>query len=134
MEAIAMQNAALSQARAREQDLATLEELNRNYVRSAEQSDVRWYSENLAEDFLMSSVDGSIIDRSAFLSRIARPYPGSNLEAVDVRIRLFGDLALIHGGFRYRKPGGQAGSGRYTDVYARRQGRWLCVSAHFNRF
>ena len=46
----------------------------------------------------------------------------------------FGDLALIHGGFRYRKPGGQAGSGRYTDVYARRQGRWLCVSAHFNRF
>ena len=115
-------------------DLEILEDLNRNYVRSAEQSDVRWYTENLAEDFLSSSVDGSIVDRTAFLARVARPYPGSNPEAVDVRIRFFGDLALIHAGFKYTKPDGQMGSGRYTDVYARRQGRWLCVSAHFNRF
>jgi ketosteroid isomerase-like protein len=129
-----MQNAALEQDSARAKDLEILEELNRNYVRSAEQSDVRWYSENLAEDFLSSSVDGSIIDRTAFLTRIARPYPGSDLEAVDVRIRFFGELALIHAGFKYQKPDGQMGSGRDTDVYARREGRWLCVSAHFNRF
>jgi ketosteroid isomerase-like protein len=128
-----MQNAA-GQDNGRAQDREILEDLNRNYVRSAEQSDVRWYSENLAEDFLSSSVDGSIIDRMAFLTRMARPYPGSNLEAVDVRIRFFGELALVHAGFKYRKPDGQMGSGRYTDTYARRQGRWLCVSAHFNRF
>lgn len=115
-------------------DLAILHDLNRNYVRAAETSDVRWYEENLAEDFLASSTDGSIVDRAAFLARIARPYPGSNLEALDVRVRFFPDLALIHAGFRYRKADGQTGSGRYTDVYARRQGRWLCVSAHFNRF
>ena len=115
-------------------DLATLLELNRHYVRSAEQSDVRWYSENLAEDYLCSSVEGSIMDRASFLERIARPYPGSNLEAVDVRVRIIGELALIHAGFRYTKTGGQTGTGRYTDVYARRQGRWVCVSAHFNRF
>jgi ketosteroid isomerase-like protein len=127
-----MKESTLDNARA--QDVRILEELNHNYVRSAEQSDVRWYAENLAEDFLSSSVDGSIADRAAFLARIARPYPGSNLEAVDVRIRLFGELALVHAGFRYRKPDGQTGSGRYTDAYARRQGRWLCVSAHFNRF
>ena len=118
------------------EDIATLQQLNRDYIRSAEMSDVRWYEENLAEDFLASNVDGSIIDRTAFLARVARPYPypGSNPEAVDVRIRRFGELALIHAGFRYRKPDGQMGSGRYTDIYARRQGRWLCVSAHFNRF
>ena len=129
-----MRNAAIQQDSARAEDRKILEDLNRNYVRSAEQSDVRWYSENLAEDFLSSSVDGSIVDRTAFLARIARPYPGSSLEAVDVRIRFFGELALIHAGFKYRKPDGQMGSGRYTDAYARRQGRWLCVSAHFNRF
>jgi len=129
-----MHNAALRQDSAREQDVAILEELNRNYVRSAEQSDVRWYAENLAEDYLCSNVDGSIIDRTAFLTRVARPNPGSNREAVDVRIRFFGELALIHAGFKYRKRDGQMGSGRYTDVYARRDGRWLCVSAHFNRF
>jgi ketosteroid isomerase-like protein len=115
-------------------DTDTLQQLNRNYVRSAETSDVRWFDENLAEDFLASNPDGSIIDRTAFLTRVARPYPGSNFEAVDVRIRFFGELALIHSGFKYKRPDGQMGSGRYTDIYARRQGRWLCVSAHFNRF
>ena len=127
-----MPNAAVEQAGA--SDHATLLELNRNYIRSAEQSDVRWFSENLAEDFLTSSVDGSIADRAAFLTRIARPYSGSDLEAVDVRVRIVGELALIHAGFGYKKPDGKPGTGRYTDVYARRQGRWLCVSAHFNRF
>jgi ketosteroid isomerase-like protein len=115
-------------------DIEVLQELNRNYVRSAEESDVRWYGENLAEDFLSSSVDGSIIGKAAFLERIARKYPGSDLAAVDVRIRMLGEVALIHAGFRYTKPDGQAGSGRYTDIWARRNGRWLCVSAHFNRF
>lgn len=115
-------------------DLEILRELNRDYVRSAEESDVRWYAENLAEDFLASFVDGSIIDRAQFLARAARPYAGSKPEAQDVRIRLLGEIALIHAGFRYARPDGTAGSGRYTDVWARRAGRWVCVSAHFNRF
>jgi hypothetical protein len=129
-----MQNAAHEQADAGANDLDTLQQLNRNYVRSAESSDVRWYGENLAEDFLASNPDGSLVDRTEFLARMARPNPGSNLEAVDVRIRFFGELALIHSGFKYKKSDGQMGSGRYTDVYARREGRWVCVSAHFNRF
>ena len=119
---------------ARANDLDTLRHLNQDYVRSAETSDVRWYRENLAEDFLASNSDGSLVDRPEFLRRMDRPYPGSNLEAVDVRIRCFGELALIHAGFQYTKPDGEPGSGRYTDVYARREGRWICVSAHFNRF
>ena len=129
-----MQNAAPGQANASANDLDILQQLNRNYVRSAGQSDVNWYAENLAEDFLSSSVDGSIVDRAGFLARAARPYAGSNLKAEDVRIRILGEIAIIHSGFSYRKPDGQAGTGRYTDVWARREGRWLCVSAHFNRF
>jgi len=125
---------ATTQPDARASDLEALHELNRGYVRSAATSDVGWYAEHLAEDFLSSSVDGSIVDRSEFLTRMARPNPNSNLEAVDVRIRLLGEIALIHAGFRYTKPDGKSGTGRYTDIWARRQGRWLCVSAHFNRF
>ncbi len=126
-----MQNAALEHANAN--DLETLHDLNRNYVRSAETSDVRWYDEHLAEDFLSSNPDGSLVDRAGFLARMARPYPGSHLEAVDVRIRMIGEVAIIHAGFRDTKPDGQVGAGRYTDIWARRQGRWLCVAAHFTR-
>src|SRR6266849_9982146 len=112
-----MQTAGLAHAHPSAHDLETLRELNRNYVRAAEESDVRWYAENLAEDFLASSVDGSIIDRAQFLQRMARPYSASNPEAVDVRIRILGEVALIHAGFKYTKPDGQAGSGRYTDIW-----------------
>ena len=33
-------------------DFATLQELNRNYVRSVLESDVRWFEANLAQDFI----------------------------------------------------------------------------------
>lgn len=115
-------------------DLEALEELNRGYVRAAELSDVRWYEEHLAEDYLSTNPDGSLSDRAGFLARISRPYPGSNLEALDVRIRVLGDIALIHAGFRDRKRDGGVGEGRYTDIWARRGGRWLCVAAHFTRW
>ena len=128
-----MQNAALEHATTSATDLETLEQLNRSYVRSAETSDVRWYDAHLAEDFLSSNPDGSLVDRAGFLARMARPYPGSTLAAVDVRIRMLGETAIIHAGFTYTKPDGQAGAGRYTDVWARRQGRRLCVAAHFTR-
>jgi len=128
-----MSDVAVTEGDISTRDLQTLEELNRNYVRSAETSDVRWYSENLADDFLSSSVDGSFVDRATFLAQVARPYPGSNLEAHDIRIRVLGEVALIHAAFKYKRVDGQWGTGRYTDVWARRQGRWLCVSADVTR-
>jgi ketosteroid isomerase-like protein len=114
-------------------DANTLQKLNRDFIRSVEMSDVRWFEENLAEDFLNSNPDGSLVDRKGFLAQIARPSTVSNLEAEDVRIRVIGEVAIIHARTTYTKPDGQAGSGRYTDIWARRQGRWLCVAAHVGR-
>jgi ketosteroid isomerase-like protein len=129
-----MTETVLTTSDAATRDLQVLEELNRGYVRSAEFSDVRWYEEHLAEDYLSTNPDGSLVDRAAFLARMARPYPGSNLEALDVRIRLLGDVALIHAGFRDTRPDGRVGQGQYTDIWARRGGRWLCIAAHFTRW
>ena len=64
-------------------DREVLLELNRNYVRSALESDVRWYAENLSEDFHITAPDGALLNREAFLKRIANPYPGTHAEAVD---------------------------------------------------
>ena len=114
-------------------DIETLEKLNGGYMRSVEMSDVRWFENNLAEDFLNSNPDGSLVDRAGFLEQIARPATISNLEARDVRIRIMGDIAIIHGRTTYTKADGRAAAGRYTDVWARRKGRWLCVAAHVMR-
>ena len=114
-------------------DVDSLQQLNRDYIRSVQTSDVRRFDEILAEDFLCSNPDGSLVDRAAFLAQTARPVTMSNLEAHDVRVRIIGDVAIIHARTTYTLPDGKSGSGRYTDVWARRKGRWLAVSAHVTR-
>ena len=110
-----------------------LEDLNANYMRAVEASDVAWFERSLADDFLNSNPDGSLVGRAGFLARIARPTGISNFEAKDVRIRVMGEVAIIHGRTTYTKADGTPGAGRYTDVWARRRGRWLCVAAHVAR-
>jgi ketosteroid isomerase-like protein len=114
-------------------DLKTLLELNQDYIRSVQTSDVARFEEILSDDFLCSLPDGSLIDRKRFLEQTALPVKISNLEAHDVNVRLMGDFAIIHARTSYTTADGRPGSGRYTDVWARRGGRWVAVSAHVTR-
>jgi hypothetical protein len=114
-------------------ELEALQELNRHYIRSVQESDVRWFEANLADDFLNSNPDSTLVDRVAFLKQIAQPCAVQNLRAEDVRVRILGDAAIIHARTTYTRAGGQAGAGRYTDIWQRRQGRWLCVGAQVSR-
>jgi ketosteroid isomerase-like protein len=117
----------------RTDDLETLEALNQGYLLAAEKSDMGWYAEHLAEDYRATNPDGSFVDKAGFLDRIGRPHALTNLRAPDVRIQRVGDAALIHASFEDTRPDGSHGRGRYTDIWQRRNGRWLCVSAHFTR-
>ena len=114
-------------------DHETLLGLNRDYIQSVQKGDIRRFDEILADDFLCSNPDGTLVDKKAFLAQTARPVTIANLETHDVNIRLMGDFAIIHARTSYTLPDGQARSGRYTDVWARRGGRWLAVSAHVTR-
>jgi ketosteroid isomerase-like protein len=114
-------------------DLETLARLNDDYIRSVQRSDVARFGEILADDFLCSMADGSLLDRRAFLEYTARPVTIRNLQAHDVNVRLMGDMAIIHARTTYTTADGTASGGRYTDVWARRNGQWLAVSAHVTR-
>jgi ketosteroid isomerase-like protein len=113
--------------------LDTLLELNREYIRSVQNSDVQRFTELLAEDFLCSNPDGSLVDREHFLEQTAQTVSMSNLEAHDVVIRIMGDFAIIHARTTYIKPDGSPGAGRYTDIWAHRNGHWRAISAHVTR-
>ena len=114
-------------------DLATLEDLNRHYIRSVSEADVRWFDAHLAEDFVNSNPDCSLVDRAGFLAQIGRGSTVKGLAIEDVRIRVLGDVAVINARTTYTRADGSQGAGRYTDVWARRSGKWLCVSAQVAR-
>lgn len=120
-------------ATASSSDLATLLQLNDDYIQSVQKSNVLRFKEMLASDFLCSLPDGSLIDRDQFLVQTAKPVTISNLAAHDVNVRVMGDIAIIHARTTYKTADGKPGSGRYTDVWARRNNRWLAVSAHVTR-
>src|SRR6266404_5994413 len=110
-------------------DLDALTALNRDYIHSVQHSDVQRFDEILADDFLCSNPDGSLVDKSQFLTQTARPVTITGLEAQDVKVRLLGDVAIIHARTSYATADGGQRYGRYTDVWARRNGKWLAVSA-----
>jgi ketosteroid isomerase-like protein len=114
-------------------DLVMLQALNRDYINSVQQGDLRRFNELLAEDFYCSNPDGSLVDRGGFLEQTAKPVTISNLRAENVLIRFFGDIAIIHGRTGYNLTDGSAAHGRYTDVWAREGNTWKTVSAHVTR-
>ena len=114
-------------------DHATLATLNTDYINSVQHSDVKRFDEILSDDFYCSNPDGSLVDRTAFLKQTAKPVTIKNLKAEDVLIRMMDNTAIIHARTAYTKPDGTPGGGRYTDVWMRERGRWLCVSAHVTR-
>ncbi len=120
-------------ATAQHSDLDVLKALNEDYIHSVQHSDVKRFNEILADDFLCSNPDGSLIDRAQFLRQTAAPVTISNLKAHDVNVRVLGDVAIIHARTTYTLADGREGKGRYTDVWARRGGKWVAVSAHVTR-
>jgi ketosteroid isomerase-like protein len=114
-------------------DIDALTALNRDYVDSVQHGDVRRFDEILAEDFLCSNPDGSLVDKTQFLAQTARPVMISGLTAQEVKVRILGDTAIIHARTSYTTADGEQRHGRYTDVWARRDGKWLAVSAHVTR-
>ena len=89
-------------------ELDILQDLNRDYIRSVQHSDVRRFDEILADDFLCSNPDGSL-DRSGGLpeaDRGARRRSRTSRRS-DVVIRIMGDVAIIHARTAYTRPDGQ---------------------------
>jgi hypothetical protein len=102
-------------------------------LNSVQHGDVRRFDEILAEDFLCSNPDGSLVDKNQFLAQTARPVTITGLEAQDVKVRLLGDVAIIHARTSYTTADGEQRYSRHADVWARRNGKWRAVSAHVTR-
>ena len=114
-------------------DVEVLHDLNGQYIHSVVHSDVTRFTEILADDFLCTNPDGALVDKPQFLRQTAVPVSFTDFDVDDLRIRVLGNVAIIHGRTRFALKDGRRGRGQYTDVWEKRQGRWLAVSAHVTR-
>jgi hypothetical protein len=111
------------------EDLAILEQLNLDYNEADQASDAERFRELLADDFVVQT-PGVTRNRGEYLEYIAKPRPFKNLALLESRIRLFDDVALIHGRTRYTLvDGGSVQEALYTDAYQKREDKWVCISA-----
>jgi len=113
--------------------LDTLRALNQTYLDAVANCDVETFRQILADDFLCSGPDGALLDKRAFLESTAAPRTLEQLTADDLRIRIIGDVAIIHAATQFRTIDAREGRGRYTDIWAKRGGKWFAVAAHVTR-
>lgn len=78
--------------------------------------------------------DGSFHDKASLLAAAAPPVTAfKSFPTTNVAIRRFGDVALIHAENPFERQDGLKGVNRYTDIWHKRDGRWVCIAAHVTR-
>jgi hypothetical protein len=115
-------------------DLEELRRLDSEITVATWTGDAAWFEKNLSEDYILITPGGTRRTKRDVIRELSTT--GMKMEPYspkEVEIRLYGDAAVITGrmlqkfnlgGIRY------ANDLRYTDVYAKRKGKWLLVSAH----
>src|SRR5262245_14116987 len=73
-------------------EVEVLRDLNGHYIHSVVHSDVARFTEILADDFLCTNPDGSLVDKPQFLRQTAVPVSFTDFDVDDLRIRRLGEI------------------------------------------
>jgi hypothetical protein len=110
-------------------DSLELVKLNRGYVDSFMHGDAAWYEAHLAPEFECLCPDGSIVRRADFIAGSAKPMTQRSFSLDSVRVKLNGDVAVITAITPFVRADGTSGTNRYTDIWVRRNGKWMTLQA-----
>jgi ketosteroid isomerase-like protein len=114
-------------------DQMILMQLNQEYVDAFMNADVEWYQAHLTEDFEVIESDGSTLNKMEFLTNTAKGPDVIEYKLQDVKVRIFGDMALVRATGLWTGRNGFQGMSRYTDVYVRTESGWKATSAQITR-
>ncbi len=113
-----------------------VEKVERERLDAYARADRGAFDRIVADDFTMTHSDGSISNKAQEKdvlkpSTTSKPLPALSIE--DIRVRVYGDAAVITG--RLVEQGDRVGrvSLRFTNIYVRRQGRWQIVAGQLTR-
>ncbi len=114
-------------------DESRLRRLNEQYIAAVLHADVNWYREHLADDFVCIDSEGTLFDKEAFLRRTAGGPYVTDYKLENVRVRIFGETALVQATGIFTRKDGTPGMCHYIDAYVRSGDDWKVVSAQITR-
>ena len=116
-------------------DLKTLRQLEDDMAQAWVQRDTQALDGILADDYTLGGAGDSFINKEQYVAGIGDPESRTTSAILDdLRIRVYGDAAVVTGRAVYRGWSKQEGNYvhrfRFTDTFIRRDGAWKCVATH----
>ncbi|MFZ0536075.1 MAG: nuclear transport factor 2 family protein [Candidatus Sulfotelmatobacter sp.] len=107
--------------------------LEHAWDQALEREDVKALSAIFDDALIYVDYDGAVLTKAGYLARVKEN--GTHMQQVvaqGMNVQLFGSTAVVVG--TYRVKGMEKGKpylrrGRFTDIWVRRSGNWMCVAA-----
>ena len=116
------------------EDVKTLEKLNADWIHSYPGKDTATLGRIFADDLIMITPNGSRLSKKECIANMASPGQQIASTKVDkVQVKLLGNIALVMAEASFISlDNGKEVPGRtnYLDVYEKRNGRWVVITAH----
>jgi hypothetical protein len=103
------------------------------WAESTPAGDVSVSERILADDFLGTMPDGSLFGKAELVSstrEAPKTVKSNHMNRDSIKIRFFGDTAVVNGCEDGENHDGKRRHGVWTDVWVRRDGVWKIVAAH----
>lgn len=109
-----------------EEELTALEDQRREAVRV---KDFATLGRIYAPEFTAVAGNGELIDRTALFRLFEQGGSALRFETDEIRIQQHGDTAVFFGRLTGKAPTGETATvSRFSHVFIRREGRWVCVA------
>jgi ketosteroid isomerase-like protein len=112
--------------------------LEKEFTQANLKNDAEKIGRFLADDWIIIQPNGAMIDKTRFLGAIkSGDLSYQMMEFDEAQVRIYGETALVIGAFTTKgKFKGQEFNTRErgTDVFVKRDGRWLCVFSQLTHY
>jgi Domain of unknown function (DUF4440) len=133
---VAFLKGAVPTAEASENDeVKVLLDLESKMAQAWVQRDMQILEQILADDYTLAGTGDALIDKGQYVAGLHNPeFRTTSAIVNDVRIRVYGDAAVVTGRATYqgwsKKRGRYVRRFRFTDTFIRRGTTWRCVATH----
>jgi ketosteroid isomerase-like protein len=111
-----------------------LETIEEQLASTWKNHDCAGWSSLLADDWSVMHIDAKVITKAEAVG-MCRTGPSITSTVDQVKVRSYGDTAVVTGRTKATVSGAtpQTVTLRFTDVFVRRDGRWIVVASHATR-